>query len=107
MSDICIIFSSNYDIALNKLLEIEEDKKKDGIESRIRLIYPLRPYLSEITFSDDEKWVIVNPKYDNNSRGYRWRKAWVDASNVSISTLNNIIIPTGQYKFEHEQYFNW
>lgn len=44
MSDICIIFSSNYDIALNKLLEIEEDKKKDGIKSITRLVYPLRPY---------------------------------------------------------------
>lgn len=107
MSDICIIFSSNYDIALNKLLEIEEDKKKDGIKSITRLVYPLRPYLSEITFSDNERWIILNPIYDNNSRGYRWKKALVDASNVSIAALDNIIMPTRLYRSEHEQYFNY
>ena len=101
------MFSNDLNIALNKLLKIEQEKINDGIGVIESRIFPMRPYLSEVIFSDGEKWIIVQPLYSNSSRGHRWIKAWVDASNVSISQLENIIKPTGIYRVENEKYFNW
>ena len=88
-------------------MQIEKEKTSTGIEVIESRMFPLRPYLSKITFSDGETWILVQPLYKNSSRGHRWKKAWVDASNVSISQLENIIIPTGEYKVEDKKYFNW
>ena len=104
----CIIYSNNIDIALQKLLEIEKEKTKDGINVTKHCASHTHSWvMQEIQFSDGEEWIIVQPKNDN-ARGYRWRKAWIDASNVSISDLQNRILPYGDlYKWEDEKYFNW
>lgn len=61
---------------------------------------------NEIRFDDGEEWIIVNP--NNEARGYRWRKAYVDASNTSIAQLQIYILPYGNlYQWEKERYFNW
>lgn len=101
----CIVFSNDLNIALNKLLEIKQEKINNGIEAVDSRIFPMRAYLSEVIFSDGEKWIIEQPLYDNSSRGHRWKKAWVDASTITISQLENIIKPTGIYKLEDEKYF--
>lgn len=50
--------------------------------------------------------IVLNP--NSGSRGYRWRKTWIDASNTSISHLHQNIIPCGRgYKWESVKYFNW
>ena len=102
----CIIFTSDFNIGVNKLLEIEEEKKKNGIVCTNKKLSKTQLCLNGMKFTDGEVWRIVNPKYNNTSRGYRWKKAWVDASNTTISELNNIIKPTGIYKVEDEKYFN-
>lgn len=95
----CIIYSSDLNVGREKLLEIE-------IEKRDRDIFVTKSSLNEIDFSDGEEWKIVNPI--DTARGYRWRKAWVDAKNTSIAVLHQIILPCGSlYQWEKEKYFNW
>ena len=103
----CIIYSNNIDIALQKLLEIEKEKTKNGVNVTKRYTSCVHSWVrQEIQFSDGEEWIIVQP--NNGARGYRWRKAWIDASNVSISDLQNRILPYGDlYKWEDEKCFNW
>lgn len=102
----CIIFTSDYEVGTKKLLEIEEEKINNGIVPIDKKIYPLRPYLNEIRFSDGEEWIILRP--DDGARGYRWRKAWVDVKSTTLYSLRAIILPIGDlYKWEDEKYFNW
>ena len=103
----CIIYSNNVDVAIKKLLEIEKEKIDDDINVTKRCISRKRPWIrQEIQFSDGEEWIVVRP--NDNARGYRWRKAWIDASNVSVSDLEIRILPYGNlYKWEDEKYFNW
>ena len=99
----CIVYSSDMEIGKNKLLEIEKEKNELGIvttNSRLSKVH------NEIQFSDGEEWIVVNPSLA--ARGYRWRKAWIDASNTSYSALIQIILPCGDlYKWEDEKFFNW
>lgn len=102
----CIIFTDDYDIGIKKLLEIEEEKKNQGITvidkrmSRNILSY------NEIRFSDGEEWIVLRPS--DTDRGYRWRKAWIDVKTTTLYNLQMIILPTGDlYKWEDEKYFNW
>ena len=88
-------------------MEIKKEKISTGTEVIESRMFPLRPYLSKITFSDGETWILIQPLYKNSSRRHQWKKAWVDASNVSVSQLKNKIIPTGEYKVEDEKYSNW
>ena len=79
----CIIYTSDMDVGINKLLEIT----------------------SEIRFSDGEEWITVNP--NAGARGYRWRKAWIDANNTTISQLYSNIVPCGSdYQWEDYKLFN-
>lgn len=101
----CIIYTSDIEVGRNKLLEIEEEKNKSNIFTTKKRF---GSYINdnEIQFSDGEEWILVNP--NSGARGYRHRKAWVDASNTSISTLQQCILPYGcLYKWEEEKYFNW
>lgn len=102
----CIIFTDDYDIGLKKILEIEEEKKNQGIIAVSKRTS--RNYLSdnEIRFSDGEEWIILKP--NDTARGYRWRKAWIDVKSTTIYNLQMIILPIGDlYKWEDEKYFNW
>lgn len=102
----CIIFTNDYDIGTKKLLEIEEEKINNGIVPIDKKIYPLRPYLNEIRFSDGEEWIILRP--NDSARGYKWRKAWVDVKSTTLYSLRAITLPIGDlYKWEDEKYFNW
>lgn len=102
----CIIFTNDCDIGTKKLLEIEEEKINSGIVPIDKKIYPSRPYLNEIRFSDGEEWIILKP--NTTARGYRWRKAWVDVKSITIYDLMAYIFPLGDlYKWEDEKYFNW
>ena len=98
----CIIYTPILSVGIEKLLEIEEEKRKDGI-------YPTAKYFgknrTEIIFDDEEEWIILNP--NDGARGYRWRKAWVDIKNVTTFQINVIIKPCGNlYKWEDLKYFN-
>ena len=102
----CIIFTSDYEVGTKKLLKIEEEKKNNSIVAVDKRIYPSRPYLNEIRFSDGEEWIILKP--NDTARGYRWRKAWIDVKSVTIYDLRAYILPLGDlYKWEDEKYFNW
>ena len=102
----CIIFTNDCNIGTKKLLEIEEEKINSGIVPIDKKIYPSRPYLNEIRFSDGEEWIILRP--NDTARGYRWRKAWVDVRSTTLYNLQNIILPIGYlHKWEDEKYFNW
>ena len=99
----CIIYTSDKDVGINKLLDIEKEKNNLEIKTIFKMI---SEYHAEIRFSDGEEWIVLNP--DSGSRGYRWRKTWIDASNTSIRHLHQNIIPCGcGYKWEREKYFNW
>lgn len=99
----CIIYTSDINIGREKLLEIEKEKYDEGISVTRKVLGKL---FSEIDFSDGEEWKIVNPI--DTARGYRWRKAWIDAKNTSIAALHQIILPCGSlYQWEKEKYFNW
>ena len=99
----CIIYTSNINVGRNKLEEIEMEKKSLGIE----IVYKKFSYCNnEIAFSDGEEWIITNPSI--NSKGCRWRKAWVDVINTSLYEYYNIILPSGNlYKLEEAKFFNW
>lgn len=102
----CIIYTSDLKVGHEKLFEIEEEKNNAGISTTLKRIRKNEIYDNEIRFSDGEEWIIVNPNM--SARGYRWRRAWIDASNTTISALQNIIIPCGDlYQWEKEKYFNW
>lgn len=95
----CIIYTSDLNIGREKLLEIEKEKCDKSI-------YVASKSFNEIDFSDGEEWKIVNPI--DTARGYRWRKAWIDAKNTTISALHQLILPCGSlYQWEKERYFNW
>ena len=99
----CIVYTSDLNIGREKLLEIEKEKCDEGISVTRKVLGRL---FSEIDFSDGEEWKIVNPI--DAARGYRWRKAWVDAKNTSIAALHQLILPYGSlYQWEKEKYFNW
>lgn len=99
----CIIYTSDIDIGRDKLFEIEREKNASGITT-IRANFS--SYHNEMWFSDGEEWIVLNP--GAGVRGYRWRKAWIDASNTSISDLQCNILPYGSlYQWEKEKYFNW
>lgn len=68
----CIIYTSDIEIGINKLLEIENEKNESGIETVFKRISKSAYIRSEIRFGDGEEWIIVNP--NNGARGYRWRK---------------------------------
>lgn len=101
----CIIYTSDMDVGINKLLEIEKDKNESGIETVFKGISKSCYIRSEIRFSDGEEWITVNP--NAGARGYRWRKAWIDANNTTISQLYSNIVPCGSgYKWEDYKLFN-
>lgn len=102
----CIIYANDANVGINKLLEIENDKNKSGIKTIFKRIFKSSFIDSEIRFDDGEEWIIVNPNY--GARGYRWRKAWVDANGTTVSQLYLNIIPYGDlYKWEEYRLFNF
>lgn len=104
----CIIYTNNANVGINKLLEIENDKNKSGIKTIFKRIFKKSPSFidSEIRFDDGEEWTIVNP--NAGARGYRWRKAWVDGNNTTVSQLYSNIIPYGDgYRWEEHRIFNF
>jgi hypothetical protein len=101
----CIVYTNNIDVGINKLLEIENEKNEYGIETVFKRISESNYNRSEIRFSDGEEWIIVAPY--PGARGYRWRKAWIDASNTTISQLYLNIVPYGSgYQWEDYKLFN-
>ena len=97
----CIIYSSDKDIGKKKLLEIEREKHDLGIKT-----IKVSSHCDEICFDDGEEWIVVNPRM--GIRGYRWRKAYVDTKNTSVSDLKCNILPYSyMYSWEREKYFNW
>ena len=92
--------------AVRLLEEIQkEPENESGIETVFKRISKSAYIRSEIRFGDGEEWIIVNP--NNGARGYRWRKAWVDASNTTISQLYLYIVPYGDgYQWEDYKLFN-
>lgn len=101
----CIIYTSDMDVGINKLLEIEKDKNESWIETVFKGISKSCYIRSEIRFSDGEEWITVNP--NAGARGYRWRKAWIDANNTTISQLYSNIVPCGSdYQWEDYKLFN-
>lgn len=101
----CIVYTSDIEVGINKLLEIENEKNESAIETVLKRISKSDYIRSEIRFSDGEEWIIVNP--NAGARGYRWRKAWIDANNTTISQLYSNIVPYGSgYKWEDYKLFN-
>lgn len=101
----CIIYTSDIEVGINKLLEIEKEKNESGIETVFKRISKSNYIRSEIRFRDGEEWIIVNP--NAGARGFRWRKAWIDASNTTISQLYLSIVPYGSgYQWEDYKLFN-
>lgn len=101
----CIIYTSDIEIGINKLLEIENEKNESGIETVFKHISKSTYISSEIRFSDGEEWIIINP--NAGARGYRWRKAWVDANNTTIYQLYlNIVTYGSGYQWEDYKLFN-
>lgn len=101
----CIIYTSDIKIGQKKLAEIEKEKSDLGITAILKKRNDNCANQNEILFDDGEEWIIVNP--NNGARGYRWRKAYVDASNTSVSQLLNFILLYGNlYQWEKEKYFN-
>lgn len=103
----CIIYTNDANVGINKLLEIENDKNKSEIKTIFKRIFKSSSFIdSEIRFDDGEEWTIVNT--NAGARGYRWRKAWVDANNTTFSQLYSNIIPYGDgYKWEEYRLFNF
>ena len=102
----CIIYTPNIKIGKEKLVEIEREKINLGISVISKKLSDEYPNYNEIRFDDGEEWIIVNP--NNGARGYRWRKAYIDASNTTIAQLRNNVLPYGSlYQWEKEKYFNW
>lgn len=102
----CIVYTNNFELGKEKLLEIEKEKNDLGITTVVkRLLHYDYGYPNEIRFSDGEEWVAVKP--NNGARGYRWRKAWIDVK-TSYEQLVTCVLPYGDmYKWEEEKYFNW
>lgn len=101
----CIVYTSNIKIGQEKLLEIEREKNDLGILVTSKRMSDKHSSDNEVRFDDGEEWIIVNP--NNGARGYRWRKAYVDASNTSIAQLQTNILPYGGiYQWKKEKYFN-
>ena len=95
----CIIYynNNNYKKAQQKLKEIIEEKLKNGIN----IIYHYESnYISKASFSDKEEWITV--KAAENSKGYRWRKAYVDCD-IPQELIETIIAPCG-YLYKWEDY---
>lgn len=101
----CIIYTSDIKIGQEKLAEIEKEKADLGISIASKKSSDKYTNQNEIRFDDGEEWIIINP--NNSARGYRWRRAWVDATNTSVAQLLNFILPYGcLYQWEKEKYFN-
>lgn len=101
----CIVYTSDIEVGINKLLEIEDEKNESWIETELKRISKSDYNRSEIRFSDGEEWIIVTPH--SGARGYRWRKACIDASNTTVSQLYLNIIPYGSvYQWEDYKLFN-
>lgn len=101
----CIIYTSDIEVGINKLSEIENEKNESGIETVFKRISKSDYIHSEIRFSDGEEWIIINP--NAGARGYRWRKEWIDANNTTISQLYSNIVPCGDgYQWEDYKLFN-
>lgn len=102
----CIVYTYDKNIGREKLLDIEKEKNNSSISTTRKKLVNNKYDHDEIRFSDGEEWIVINP--NNGARGYRWRRAWVDASNTSISQLQQCILPYGcLYQWEEEKYFNW
>lgn len=98
----CVIYynDGNRNKAAQKLREIIEEKLRCGINI---ITYRKRQYNAEAIFSDGEEWIIL--KADNNARGYRWRKAYVDYD-ISKEVIDLIIKRSGEfYKWEDYKYY--
>ena len=93
----CIIYynDGNRYKAEQKLKEIIEEKVRCGINM---ITYRTNLYNLEAIFSDGEEWITLNA--NNNARGYRWRKAYVDYD-ISKEIITCLITPCGDlYKWE-------
>ena len=102
----CIIYTSDIKIGQEKLAEIEREKINLGISTTLKKRNNNYANQNETRFDDGEEWIIVNP--NSGARGYRWRKAYVDAGNTTIAQLQNYVLPYGNlYQWEKEKYFNW
>ena len=98
----CIVYTNDIEVGKAKLLEIEADKNESGISTTMKRF---SKSWNEIRFSDGEEWIILNP--NDSVRGYRWRKAWIDA-NTTVEQLHLCVLPYGElYKCEKEKYFNF
>lgn len=98
----CIIYynGGNRYKAEQKLKEIIEEKVRCGINM---ITYRKYLYNAEAIFSDGEEWIILNA--NNNARGYRWRKAYVDYD-ISKEVIDLIIKRSGEfYKWEDYKYY--
>lgn len=101
----CIIYTSDIKVGQDKLIDIEKEKIDLGISITSKKVSDKYTNQNETRFDDGEEWIILNPT--NGARGYRWRKAYVDASNTSVAQLLNYILPYGNlYQWEKEKYFN-
>lgn len=98
----CIVYTNDIEVGKAKLLEIESEKNESGTSTTMKR---LSKSWNEIRFSDGEEWIILNP--NDSTRGYRWRKAWIDA-NTTVKQLHLCVLPYGElYKWEKEKYFNF
>lgn len=98
----CIIYynGGNRYKAEQKLKEIIEEKVRCGINM---ITYCKNLYNSEAIFSDGEEWIILNA--NENARGYRWRKAYVDFD-IPKEIIDLIIERSGDfYKWEDYKHY--
>lgn len=98
----CIVYSNSIERGNNQIKKIADEYEKEGI-------YVVRECASEksghrIDFTNGEEWIVVFP--NDGARGYRWRKAYVDAKTVTLAQLNTRIIPSGNlYQLEDYKLF--
>ena len=101
----CIIYTNDLQIGKNKLYEIKGEKADSGIGIKEEYISS-RFEDNRIYFEDDELWTIVSPS--DRARGYKWSRAYVDATNTTIAALELVIKPAGHLHGTKDiKYFNW
>ena len=98
-----IIYTNNVEVGRQKLLEIDKENNDKGIKTEIKRFSGIE---NVIGFENGDMWRIIRP--NDSSRGYRWNKAYVDASDTTISMLYNFILPSGLgARLDDITYFNW
>lgn len=93
-----VIYTPNYEVGKQKLLEIKKEKEKLGIKCER---YSINNFAeSYVRFENRDVWRVINSSNHNIIRGIKWDIIYIDVYNVTVRQKEEAMYYSGMYRFE-------